>query len=231
MTLDPEQAKKLVGEKAAEFVKDGMIVGLGTGSTAYYTINKLGEMVANGLNIKAIPTSKASEEQAIKVGIPLVTLDTHTVIDITIDGADEIDPDLNLIKGLGGALLREKIVACVSKQEIIIADERKIVKKLGTRSPLPVEIVPFGLEVCLSKLKPLCKDLALRMRDSEPFITDNGNYILDLSFDENGIENAVELEAILNNIPGVVENGLFIGLATSAIVESEGELKILKRPN
>ncbi len=231
MTLDPEQAKKLVGEKAAEFVKDGMTVGLGTGSTAYYMINKLGEMVTDGLDIKAIPTSRASGEQAVKVGIPLVTLDTHTVIDITIDGADEIDPDLNLIKGLGGALLREKIVASVSKQEIIIADERKIVNKLGTRSPLPVEIIPFGLEVCLSKLDHLCKNLELRMKDSKPFVTDNGNYILDMYFDDNGIENAVELEATLNNIPGVVENGLFIGLATSAIVESEGELKILKRPD
>ncbi len=228
MTLTPEQAKKLVGEKAAEFVKDGMIVGLGTGSTAYYTINKLGEMVADGLDIKAIPTSKASEKQAIEVGIPLVGLEFHPVIDITIDGADEIDPDLNLIKGLGGALLREKIVAAVSKQEIIIADERKLVPHLGTRSPLPVEIIPFGLEVCLTKLKPMCKDLKMRMVDTMPFVTDNGNYILDMYFDK--IDDPVKLETSLNNIPGVVENGLFIGLATSAIVESEGSIKILQRP-
>ncbi len=228
MKLDPEDAKKLVGEKAAEFVKDGMVVGLGTGSTAYYTINKLGEMVADGLDIKAIPTSKASEKQAIEVGIPLVGLEFHPVIDITIDGADEIDPDLNLIKGLGGALLREKIVASVSKQEIIIADERKIVPHLGTRSPLPVEIIPFGLEVCLTKLKPMCKDLRMRMNDTMPFVTDNGNYILDMYFDK--IDDPVKLETSLNNIPGVVENGLFIGLATSAIVESEGSIKILQRP-
>ena len=226
MSLDAEDAKKLVGEKAATYVKNGMVVGLGTGSTAYYAINKIGEMVRDGLDIIAIPTSKASEAQALKVGIPLTTLDECQLIDLTIDGADEIDADLNLIKGMGGALLREKIVASVSKQVLIIADERKIVDVLGTRSPLPVEVVPFGIEVCMKKLAPMCDSLALRMKDGKPYITDNNNYIIDCRFEK--IENPSGLKAEINNIPGIVENGLFIGLATSAIVESKGELRILK---
>ena len=222
-----KELKKLVGEKAVEYVEDGMIVGLGTGSTVYYTIIKLGERVrTEGLNIIGIPTSIATEKLATEQGIALGTLEEYPEIDLTIDGADEVDHNLNLIKGMGGALLREKIVAMVSKREIIIADGSKEVNMLGTKSALPVEILPFALAAIKPKLEEICVEAILRERDGKTFVSDNGNYIIDCKFD--AIAEPEELEFKLNNIPGVVENGLFLGLANLAILGTNDGLKILE---
>ena len=214
--MSAEDMKRISGEKAAEYVKDGMVVGLGTGSTVYYTILKLGEMVKDGLDIIGIPTSIETERLARELGIKISTLDEHPEIDLTIDGADEIDPELNLIKGGGGALFREKIVASASKMEIIVADERKLVNKLGERFHLPVEVVPFSYSVVFRRLDSMGLNPTLRKKNDEIYITDNGNYIIDCH--TGPIENPKELEKDLNLIPGVVENGLFIGLAHIAIV-------------
>ncbi len=222
-----EEGKRLAGEKAAEHVKDGMVVGLGTGSTAYYAIKKVGQMVSDGIEIVAIPTSVWTEKLAKDCGIPLSTLDEHPSIDLTIDGADEIDPNLDLIKGMGGALLREKVVASVSVREIIITDESKLVDVLGTKSPLPVEVIPFALETCQLRLDDICDSLKLRVVDGQPYVTDNGNLIVDCRFSK--ITDAKGLESELNGIPGVVENGLFVGLTTFAIVGTGEGTKILEK--
>jgi len=224
---DAESLKKLAGEKAAESVKDGMIVGLGTGSTVYYTILKLGQMVRSGLSITGIPTSKATEKLAVINGIKLGTLDQHPAIDITIDGADEIAPNLDLIKGMGGALLREKVVASVSKQLIIIADESKAVNILGTKSALPVEVLPFALPTVTARLEGLCVEAKLRMRNNFVFVSDNGNYIIDCRFDS--IPQPRELESKINSIPGVVENGMFLGMANRAILGTKDGIRILEK--
>ncbi|MFO7619478.1 MAG: ribose 5-phosphate isomerase A [Thermoplasmata archaeon] len=226
--MDAEALKKLAGEKAAEFVKDGMVVGLGTGSTVYYTILKLGERVRSGeISIVGIPTSKATEKLAVTNGIKLGALDEHQAIDLTIDGADEVDPNLDLIKGMGGALLREKVVASVSKEVIIIADESKSVKVLGSRSPLPVEVVPFALATAKARLENVCLEATLRERNGHIYVTDNGNFIIDCRF--RSIPEPHKLEAELNLIPGVVENGLFIGMATRAILGTGDGIKIIEK--
>lgn len=225
---DAEELKRLAGEKATEQVEDGMVVGLGTGSTVYYTIMKLGQMVReDGLEITGIPTSIATEKLAREQGIRIGRLDEHPAIDTTIDGADEVDPQLNLIKGMGGALLREKVVASVSRYEIIIADGSKEVEVLGTRSPLPVEVLPFALAAVMPELEGLCNEAVLRERDGRTFISDNGNNIIDCRFGE--IKQPEALESRLNNIPGVVENGLFLGLAHQAILGTTDGLRILQK--
>lgn len=227
---DFKNFKKLAGEKAAEHAKDGMVVGLGTGSTVYYTILKLGAMVKDGLDIIGIPTSVRTEELAKEVAIPLTTLEEHPAIDLTIDGADEVNPELNLIKGMGGALLREKIVASVSKKVVIVADGSKVVDRLGTRSPLPVEVVPFGLSGVKNRLEDFDCTIDLRMGEEGVYVTDNGNYILDLGFvNIGGIDEPKSLEKEINNIPGVVENGLFINIANAAIIASEKGIKTLEQ--
>jgi len=217
--------KKQAGERAAEYVKDGMIVGLGTGSTVEWTIRKLGELVKDGLEISGIPTSVRSETLAREQGIKLTTLMEHPKIDLTIDGADEVDPKLNLIKGLGGALTREKIVAASSEKEIIVVDESKLVEVLGTKAPVPVEVIPFAWNTCKSKLMNLNSKPVLRMVDEKEYITDNNNYILDCKF--NQINNPDELEMKINNIPGVIENGLFLKLTDIVIVASIRGIEIL----
>lgn len=225
-------AKERAGRRAAEFIKDGMVVGLGTGSTAEFTIKALGERVAQGLNIRAIPTSNASATLATELGIELVTLTTCPSIDLTIDGADEVDPNLDLIKGLGGALLREKVVAAASDQQIIIIDPSKTVDRLGTKAPLPIEVVPFAMDSIAKRLVNDGLNITPRLQSdsTELFITDNSNYILDCHY-PNGIEQAAVTEYNLNNIPGVVENGLFVGLAQTVIIGLEdGTTKIIKRP-
>lgn len=224
---DAESLKKLAGEKAAESVKDGMIVGLGTGSTVNYTILKLGIMVRSGMSITGIPTSKATEKLAVTHGIKLGILDQHPVIDLTIDGADEIAPNLDLIKGMGGALLREKVVASVSKQLIIIADESKAVEILGTKSALPVEVLPFALPTVMAKLKKLCVEAKLRMRNNFVFVSDNGNYIIDCRFES--IPEPNMLESKINSIPGVVESGLFLGMANRAILGTKDGIRIIEK--
>lgn len=211
--------KQLAGERAVEYVESGMTVGLGSGSTVFFALQKLGQYVREGRlrGIVGIPTSVRTERLAQQFGIPLTTLEECAAIDLTIDGADEIDPDLNLIKGLGGALLREKIVASVSKKLVIVADESKWVQQLGTKAPLPVEVVPFGWKTIIRFVESLGGNPVQRLDAAgRPFVTDNGNFILDCRF--SGIPDPAELEQRLNNRPGVVENGLFLGLATVAVV-------------
>jgi ribose 5-phosphate isomerase A len=215
--------KKAAAEAAIDLVKDGMIVGLGTGSTANHAIEGLGRRVGAGLRIKGVATSKATEQLARKVGIPITTLEEVGEVDLTIDGADEVDPSFNLIKGMGGALLREKIVAFASKQEIIVVDDSKLVEVLGKKSPLPVEVLPFGHTKTRDALESLgCK--ASLKGGSAPFLTDNGNLIYECRFE--GIEDAEMLEAEIDLIPGVVESGLFIDLATTVVVASAQGIEV-----
>jgi len=216
--LEPEGMKKIAGEKAAEYIENGMIVGLGTGSTVEYTIKKIGEMIKSGLEIKGIPTSMHTKKIAKECNIPLTDLEESPIIDITIDGADEVDPNLNLIKGGGGALAREKIVAYHSKKEIIVIDETKIVKGLGVNCPLPVEVLKYGWSSTKKVLEEIGCVVQLRKIMNDPYLTDNSNYILDCEFEI--IESPEQLEKDINNIPGVVENGLFIGLVDEVIVGS-----------
>ena len=217
--------KKLTGEKAAEYISDGMVIGLGTGSTAYYAIKKVGEMVRDGLNIKAVPTSKETAELALEEDIELIELSQVEKLDITIDGADEVDPDFNLIKGGGGALLREKIVAAATERLIIIVDESKLVNKLGDFL-LPVEVTPFSWEYTQKMINRLGSTSKIRKKDGEIFVTDNNNYILDCDFGK--IENPGELTIELNKIPGVVENGIFANMAELIVVGyNDGKIDVL----
>lgn len=211
--------KKIVAEKAVEdFVKDGMTVGLGTGSTAYYVILKVGELVKAGMRLKCVATSEQTERIARECGIDIVQLDDVDQIDVTIDGADEVDPDMQLIKGLGGALVREKIVASASVREVIVVDDSKMVDVLGTRSPLPVEVLKFGHTVTKRALEKQGCVATLRMNDNVPFISDGGNYVYDCAFKEIG--NPFFLETRINVIPGVVDNGLFLNTATTVLVSA-----------
>jgi ribose 5-phosphate isomerase A len=220
--------KKLAAEKAADYIEDGMILGLGTGSTVYWTIKKLGEQVKNGLNIKGVPTSKKTETLAIELGIPLLNLSEVNEVDLTIDGADEVNPNLDLIKGGGGALLREKMVASISRRFIVVVDDSKYVTTLG-KFPLPVEVVPFGWEITSKKIGIFGCNPILRMDNHAPFITDNGNYILDCHFET--IREAGELDRKLNMTPGVVENGLFVNMAEMVVVGGENGIYSLSRSN
>ncbi|MFM9277383.1 ribose-5-phosphate isomerase RpiA [Paenibacillus jiagnxiensis] len=216
--------KKTAAEKAVEAIKDGMCIGLGTGSTAYWAIQKIGERVREGLKIEAVATSVASEELAVQLGVPIVPFENITRLDITIDGADEVSPQLHLIKGGGGALLREKIVAANTDYFIVVADESKAVDTLGSFA-LPVEVVPFASEWTKRRLEASCPDVQWRLKDGVKYITDNGNYIADCRYGE--IHDPAELEAMLNSIPGVVDNGLFVGMADKVIIaKSDGELDI-----
>lgn len=208
-------AKQAAAHKAIQYIKDGMIVGLGTGSTAYWAIRYLGEKVKQGMQVTAIATSDETERLALQCGIKVCEMDAVDHIDIDIDGADEVDRRLNLIKGGGGALLREKIVASASKAFIVIGDESKMVEMLG-RFPLPVEIIPFAWQHTAKRLSLLGCQTAIREKEARPFITDNGNYILDCHF--SSISDPAALQQQINNIPGVVENGLFVKMATLVII-------------
>ena len=216
--------KQLAAEAAVEYVKDGMIVGLGTGSTTEFAVKKLGERVRDGLSIRGIPTSDVTKKQAEEEGIPLIDFSETMYIDLTIDGADEIDADLNMIKGGGAALLREKIVASASREEIIIVSSEKFVHQLGS-FPLPVEVIPFGWQVIFNKLETLGGSPDLRLKQGQPLRTDQGNYIIDCRFSQ--IIDAVQLEQRLNMIPGVVENGLFTGLC-SRMIMADGDKIVVK---
>ncbi|MCB5176218.1 ribose-5-phosphate isomerase RpiA [Microvirga sp. SM9] len=217
-----DDLKRAAGERAAALVTDGMRVGLGTGSTAKHFVAALGQRVRDGLAVVGVPTSEATREQAQREGIPLTTLDETPELDLTVDGADEIDEELRLIKGGGGAHLREKIVASASRRMIVIADSSKRVVTLG-RFPLPIEVVPFGLKVTETAIRKLLDSLdmsgELRLRNAAngtPYVTDGGHFILDAHLGR--IEKPNVLASTLNNIPGVVEHGLFLGLATGAIL-------------
>ena len=216
--------KQLSAEAACNYVKDGMIVGLGTGTTAEFAVRKIGNLVRNGLSIRGIPTSNRTKELAEAEGIPLIDFSESMFIDLTIDGADEIDGNLNMIKGGGAALLQEKIVASVSKAEIIVVNKSKLVDQLGA-FPLPVEVIPFGWQVVFNQLESLHGNPDLRLNKGQPKVTDQGNYIIDCHFRK--IENPKLLEHQLNMIPGVVENGLFINLCTKMIL-ADGEQLIVK---
>ncbi|GAA4316457.1 ribose 5-phosphate isomerase A [Compostibacter hankyongensis] len=204
-----------------------MTIGLGTGSTAYWTIQKIGERVKAGLDIRAVATSVASETLARELNIPIVPFPEITHIDLDIDGADEVDDHLQLTKGGGGALLREKIIATASRRMIVVIDAAKKVPVLG-RFPLPVEVVPFGWELTFRRLAALELNPALREKDGQPYITDNGNYILDCHC--GSIPRPEALHTTLNLIPGVVENGLFIDIADTVIIgQEDGSTAVLRR--
>ena len=218
-----DRAKFVAAKRATKYVESGMRVGLGTGSTASWLVKCLGEMVREeGLKITGVPTSTRTAELAREVGIKVVSLDEAKWLDVTIDGADEFDPNLNLIKGGGGAHLQEKIVATASDQMIVITDASKSVETLGA-FPLPLEVIPFGwqttktiVEEALVGMDVLGRNVSLRMNGDVPFITDEGNHILDLHL--NRIGNARQLSLVLNQIPGVVENGLFIDICDAVVI-------------
>lgn len=229
-----EDLKKEAGEKAADYVESGMVVGLGTGSTAVHAVRKIGQLLQNGRlhNIVGIPTSEATRQEAERLAIPLTTFDENPVVDITIDGADEIAPNFDLIKGLGAALLREKIVAAASKQMIVVSDDRKLVDKLGTRAPVPVEVIPFARQPVETFLKSLGARPVLRLdwkTKQDIVITDENNIILDCWFD-GGLDNPREMGKAIRSQPGVVEHGLFFNLATRAIIAAADGIQILERP-
>lgn len=223
--------KEVAALKAVEYVRDGMVVGLGTGSTAAFAIRALGQRVAQGLAVQTIATSGESERLARELSIEVVTLEDEPVIDLTIDGADEVDPNLDLIKGMGGALLREKIVATASTREVIIVDPSKKVRKLGTKSPLPIEVIPFAWPLVHRELMEggLRSKLRTAKDGQDTYETDNGNLVLDCVFPE-GIDDPSRMESQINRMAGVVENGLFIGLTHIVIVGNEdGSCEILER--
>ncbi len=217
--------KKIVAERAVdEYVKDGMNVGLGTGSTAYYAILRIAEKVEEGYDLTCVATSVQSEQIARERGVKVVSLNDVDHLDVTIDGADEVDGDMQLIKGLGGALLREKIVAASSVREVIIVDASKKVDILGVRTALPVEVLKFGHEKTKIMLERQGCKASLRMKGGEPFITDGGNYIYDCKFD--AIGSPFFLESRIDVIPGVVENGLFLNTATTVLIASgDGQIE------
>lgn len=216
------RAKEAAGRAAAELVRDGMVVGLGTGSTVHFTLERLAQRVRDeGLALRCVPTSLDTERKARALGLPQVALDEIESIDLTIDGADEIDARFDMIKGGGGALLREKVVAALSKREVIVVDRSKVVERLGVRFALPVEIVPFARAAVARRIAALGAAWTLRQGDGqEALLTDNGNQILDCRF-SGGIADAAALERALDEIPGVVESGLFIGLAHVLVIGTE----------
>jgi ribose 5-phosphate isomerase A len=225
--MDPKQR---AAEAAIDYLSSDSIVGLGTGSTAQFFLRALAAALKSGRlkGIRGVPTSKQSHSIAHELGIPLLTFTEAREITVTVDGADEIDPKLNLIKGLGGALLREKVVAQNSKQLIIIADESKCVAKLGSKSPLPVEVTTFGHEAQERFLRGLGSKPTLRQgADGKPFVTDNGNYIYDCRFE--AINDPGALQDMLGQRAGVVETGLFLDMANIVLIGNGGSVKVLKR--
>jgi ribose 5-phosphate isomerase A len=218
--------KQMAALEAVKLIESGMVVGLGTGSTAAFAVAALGEQVSKGLEIIGIPTSERTANQAESLGIPLGNFATHAHIDLTIDGADEVElGTLNLIKGLGGALLREKIVASASQKLVIIVDESKLVEHLGMKTPVPVEVVPFGWQATQGKLEKLGATVELRMNGATIFITDGGHYILDCQF--GAIANPTLLESQIAQTVGVVESGLFIGMTSQVIVAGASGIRVL----
>jgi ribose 5-phosphate isomerase A len=222
-----DQEKEASARASLQFVKDGQVVGLGTGTTAAYFIKLLGDEVERGLRIRGIPTSVRSGELAASLGIPLTTLDECQEIAVTVDGADEVDPHLRLIKGGGGALLREKIVASATKQLVIVADESKRVQVLG-KFPLPVEVIKFAQALVAKEIAALGAQVSVRTgADGKPFVTDENNHILDCRFGQ--IPDAGGLARKLSDMPGVVEHGLFIGMASVVLFARGSEIVELRR--
>jgi len=242
--LSQDELKKQVGYKSVDdYVRSGMVVGLGTGSTAYFAVERVGQKLKSGelKDVVAIPTSKRTEEQARSLGIPLVTLDTHPVLDVAIDGADSVDPQLNLVKGGGGAHFREKIVEAAAKTFVVIVDDSKIHEGLGPKFPVPVEIVPFCHEHTARVIEALpalkgCK-AELRMGSAannkkdgdKPAVTDNGNYILDLHFDT-AIKDPKKAADQLKHTIGVVEHGLFVNMASVVVIAGKDGISVKNKP-
>ena len=224
------RAKEAAGRAAAELVRDGMTVGLGTGSTVHFALERLGERLRDErLALRGVPTSLDTERKARALGIPLVALDEVDVIDLGIDGADEIDARFDMIKGGGGALVREKVVAALARREVIVVDRSKVVERLGVRYPLPVEVVPFARTAVARRIAALGATPTLRLRDAGPLVTDNGNQILDCRF-PGGIADARALEQTLDAIPGVVDTGLFVGLAHVLVIgDEDGRTEVRER--
>jgi ribose 5-phosphate isomerase A len=222
-----DREKQIAARAAVKLVQSGNIVGLGSGSTATYAVQYLAERVRDGLKILGIPTSQRTKQLAEQLGIPLTTLDEHDQIDIDFDGADEIDPQLNLIKGGGGALLREKIIASASKRFVVVADSTKQVAHLG-KFPLPVEVIPFAQALIAKRIATLGAKVSLRnYAYGNPYVTDEGHHILDCTFGK--IADPPALAEKLRAIPGVVDHGLFIGMAEMALIGKDGEVVQLRR--
>jgi len=229
MTTDVLHLKQQAANQAVELVQPGMVLGLGSGTTALLAVRRLAEQLHAGRlrDIVGVPTSLGIEQEARRLQIPLTTLEEHSVLDLTIDGADEVDPQLNLIKGGGGALLREKIVAQASRQEIIIVDETKLVPVLGTRWTVPVEVIPFGWPSQAEYLKTLGAQITLRQQNGVVFKTDQGNLILDCQFGP--IPDAYALATKLKTRTGIVEHGLFLDLASAVIVAGANGVRRLSK--
>ena len=223
-------AKQAAAERAVDFIQDGMTLGLGTGSTVQYALEKLAGRVKEGMKIIGVPTSKKTEISAQALGIPLASLEEIEAIDLTIDGADEIDPQFCMIKGGGGALLREKIIASITKTEIIVVGRDKLVEVLGKDFLLPVEVLSFGWKITIAQIEKMGCSAHLRKHENDdPVISDNGNYIVDCNF--GGIPNPAELEGKIDRIPGVLEIGLFVGLAQKLIIgEDNGKTEVREAP-
>lgn len=227
MTNDIDVAKQRVGTAAANLIEPGMVIGLGTGTTAAFLVYALAERLRQGLTIAgAVPTSEGTARLASSLGIPLVSLDSYPVLDLAIDGADEIDPQLNLIKGAGGALLREKIVAAAARRFVVISDSSKLVPSLGTRFALPVEVIPFAMTPVRKHLEALGAAVEPRVYENRLFLTDNQNIILDCRF-PGGIANPAKLQAEIRAIVGVIDHGLFLGMARQALVAGPEGLRSL----
>jgi ribose 5-phosphate isomerase A len=226
MSLDRDHLKRAAAQRAVEFVESGMIVGLGTGSTASFVVEQLAARVACGLSVIAIPTSENTAALAHRLGIPLATFAEQRRIDLAIDGADEVERrTLDLIKGRGGALLREKIVAAASRRFIVVVDQEKLVDRLGEHAPVPVEIVQFGWQATAASLAKLGADPELRQSGGQPFVTDGGNFILDCHFGP--LDDPPRLERQIKMAVGVVESGLFIGRSSAVVVATESGVDIV----
>jgi len=229
VNADVLELKRVAALHAVEYVRDGMKVGLGTGSTAALAVEALGQRVRQGLQIVGVPTSERTAALARQLSIPLATLEEHPQLDITVDGADEVDlASLDVIKGLGGALLREKIVALASKLEVLVVDESKVVKRLGEHTPVPVEVVQFGWSETAAALRSLgCDPQRRNTKEGGPYITDGGNYLLDCHF--GAIDDPPLLATRIKAITGVVEHGLFIGIAHRVVIASQGGVRVVER--
>jgi ribose 5-phosphate isomerase A len=232
MNADPlTELKRQAGKRAVDFVESGMALALGTGSTTAYAIDEIGRRLKSGEleNVVAIPTSERTVAQAERLGIPLGSLVEHPVLDLAIDGADEVDPDLNLIKGLGGALLREKIVEIRAQRFAVVIDESKLVDRLGSRGPLPVEVTQFSWQAHANWLASLgCRAELRREADGQPFVTDNGNYIIHCTF-YGGIADPIALDQTLNQQPGILGTGLFLGMASEVVVAGKDGVQVITR--
>jgi len=227
--LTPEQQKSMAGRKAAEYVQDGQLLGLGTGSTVRFFLDALGKRIrSEGLTIRGVPTSQATADYATRLGIPLLSNEVPWDIDLAIDGADQVDPLGHLIKGGGGALLREKIVARAARTFVVIVDEAKHRPQLGLPFPLPIEVIPFGWRTTQNHLEKWGWQTVLRRQADQTFVTDNGNYILDMHIPK--ISNPLETERGLHEIPGVVECGLFVGLTSLVITGTNQGIQLTHPP-